>query len=341
MGTDCNRSEPAVRIDNCVSRWSEAAPTRYRCGPMSRRIEIELTSARPDGTWTWRAAGARAPKGVLDGSLLPAGAKIGSVLKADTDVELDGITILAVTTTKEKAEKAGLLDLIPSDKPFEASPSNSPSATAMIAATGRSSDRPPRRDGPSGDRRPRRDNDRHRAAKARSTRPRSSSRRIARPATGPVAIVPAAARGRIVARVPSAAPARTSPRRRSCRSDRSRSASNPAAPTATRCWPTFPKSSDPSPSELCRAAFRQFARQSTSRTSASRPRASPRCPPPVCCRWPSGCYRRLRVAEWLDRADAARPTSTSSISATCAALSPPEKTRWSPATNRPAQSPPS
>ena len=41
---------------------------------MSRRIEIELTSARPDGTWTWRAAGAQRPKGVLDGSILPAGA---------------------------------------------------------------------------------------------------------------------------------------------------------------------------------------------------------------------------------------------------------------------------
>ena len=86
---------------------------------MPRRIEIELTSARPDGTWTWRAAGAREPKGVLEGSLLPAGSKIGSVLKADTEVELDGITVLAVTTGKEKAEKAGLLDLLPSDKPFE------------------------------------------------------------------------------------------------------------------------------------------------------------------------------------------------------------------------------
>ncbi len=86
---------------------------------MSRRIEIELTSARQDGTWTWRAAGAREPKGVLDGSLLPTGAKIGSVLKADAEVELDGMTILSVTTTKEKAEKSGLLDLIPSDKPFE------------------------------------------------------------------------------------------------------------------------------------------------------------------------------------------------------------------------------
>ena len=38
---------------------------------MSRRLEIELTSERPDGTWTWRAAGARQPKGEMDGTLLP------------------------------------------------------------------------------------------------------------------------------------------------------------------------------------------------------------------------------------------------------------------------------
>src|SRR5450432_69947 len=107
MGTICNRSERAIGTENCATLWSEAAPTRYRCGPMSRRIEIELTSTRPDGTWTWRAAGARVPKGVLDGSLLPDGSKIGSVLKADAEVELDGMTILSVSTGKEKAEKSG------------------------------------------------------------------------------------------------------------------------------------------------------------------------------------------------------------------------------------------
>ncbi|MGZ4770111.1 MAG: hypothetical protein ACXVLX_15720, partial [Ilumatobacteraceae bacterium] len=87
---------------------------------MPRRIEIELTSARPDGTWTWRVAGAREPRGVLDGSLLPDGAKTGSVLKADAEVELEGYTILSVATAKDKAEKSGLLDLLETDKPFEA-----------------------------------------------------------------------------------------------------------------------------------------------------------------------------------------------------------------------------
>ena len=53
---------------------------------MPRRIDIELTSSRPDGSWTWRAAGAREPKGVLDGSILPGGANVGDELKVEVDV---------------------------------------------------------------------------------------------------------------------------------------------------------------------------------------------------------------------------------------------------------------
>ncbi|MGH9139454.1 MAG: hypothetical protein ACRD0G_20785, partial [Acidimicrobiales bacterium] len=63
---------------------------------MSRRIEIELTSARDDGTWTWRAAGARQPRGTVDGGILPAGAKVGDLLRVESEVELEGITITSV-----------------------------------------------------------------------------------------------------------------------------------------------------------------------------------------------------------------------------------------------------
>ena len=42
---------------------------------MSRRIDIELTSSRDDGTWTWRAAGAKQPKGTLDADLLYPGSQ--------------------------------------------------------------------------------------------------------------------------------------------------------------------------------------------------------------------------------------------------------------------------
>ncbi|MEO5723332.1 MAG: hypothetical protein ABIQ39_03930, partial [Ilumatobacteraceae bacterium] len=125
---------------------------------MSRRIDIELTSARPDGTWTWRAAGAREPKGVLDGALLPQDVKTGAVFKADAEFGLDGTTILAVSTGKEKSARSNVLEILPSDKPFE-------EVTSQLAGRDRGDrgdrgdrrDRPPRRDGDGPGRGPRRD----------------------------------------------------------------------------------------------------------------------------------------------------------------------------------------
>jgi hypothetical protein len=115
---------------------------------MSRRIDIELTSARSDGSFTWRAAGAREPKGIVDGGLLPAGAITGSVLRADAEFELDGITILSVTDPKGRpATKSGLLELIPTSTPFEA-------VTQQLARRERGDrpDRADRGDRPRGDR---------------------------------------------------------------------------------------------------------------------------------------------------------------------------------------------
>jgi hypothetical protein len=87
---------------------------------MSRRIEIELTSARPDGTWTWRAAGAREPRGVVDSSVLPDASKVGDVLRVEAESDLDGITILSVVHGRTKHEPSNVLTLLPDDKPFEA-----------------------------------------------------------------------------------------------------------------------------------------------------------------------------------------------------------------------------
>ncbi len=86
---------------------------------MSRRIEIELTSSRPNGTWTWRAAGAREPKGVLEGSVLSGGAKVGDVLKVEADFDIDGISILSIVAGKERVEKSNRLELLASEKPFK------------------------------------------------------------------------------------------------------------------------------------------------------------------------------------------------------------------------------
>lgn len=72
---------------------------------MSRRLEVELTSRRDDGSWTWRAAGAKQPKGVLDGDLLPKGAVAGDVLRVDAEFEVDGIFVTEVLPPKARSGK--------------------------------------------------------------------------------------------------------------------------------------------------------------------------------------------------------------------------------------------
>ncbi len=87
---------------------------------MSRRIDIELTSVLADGSWTWRAAGARKPNGQMDGSLLPPGSAVGDILKVEVEQMLDGIEIQSIVHSRQKAEDANILELLPSEKPFEA-----------------------------------------------------------------------------------------------------------------------------------------------------------------------------------------------------------------------------
>src|SRR4051812_13450945 len=79
---------------------------------MARRIEIELTSTRDDGTWTWRAAGAKQPKGVLEGGLLYPDAKVGDVVGADAEFEVEGITVTAVLPPKGKRAEPERLEVI-------------------------------------------------------------------------------------------------------------------------------------------------------------------------------------------------------------------------------------
>lgn len=114
---------------------------------MSKRIDIELTSNRGDGTWTWRAAGAKTPKGTLNGSILEADAKTGDTLKVEAEFDLDGVEILSLVKTKEKSVRGNMLQIIGSEKEFQP-------VTQKLAD--KSKDRKPKRDG---DRKPRRDGD--------------------------------------------------------------------------------------------------------------------------------------------------------------------------------------
>jgi hypothetical protein len=111
---------------------------------MARRMEIELTSKRDDGTWTWRAAGAREPKGTLDGALVPPAVQVGEVVKVEVEGFLDGISIVSVVPPKAARSEPERLDLLTPR-------SEGPLVTTRLART-------PRREGPrSADRRDRGD----------------------------------------------------------------------------------------------------------------------------------------------------------------------------------------
>ena len=76
------------------------------------RIEIELTSSKEDGSWTWRAVGAREPRGSLDGALLAKPAAVGDVLRVETDQFLDGMTVTAILPPRDKRGSPVLLELL-------------------------------------------------------------------------------------------------------------------------------------------------------------------------------------------------------------------------------------
>jgi hypothetical protein len=112
---------------------------------MSRRIEVELTSTREDGTWTWRAAGAKLPKGELNGSLLFDGAKVGDVVRADADFMMDGIDIIAVLAPKGARKEAERIEVVGTPRRDD-----EPLVTTKLAPKGRGGDRrdrKPRREG--------------------------------------------------------------------------------------------------------------------------------------------------------------------------------------------------
>jgi hypothetical protein len=85
---------------------------------MSRRIEIEITSLNGDVA-TWRAAGAKLPKGVLNSSLVPGGPVVGNVYRADVEQYMEGIEILSVMAPKTASPvdpRHERLELIPTTK---------------------------------------------------------------------------------------------------------------------------------------------------------------------------------------------------------------------------------
>ena len=106
---------------------------------MPRRIEIELTSSRDDGSWTWRAAGAKEPRGTVPATLLPGESKVGDVLRVDAEFFVDGIEITGVLPPKGTRQEPERLELLVPAK-------EEPLVTTTLTTRSRD-DRGPRREG--------------------------------------------------------------------------------------------------------------------------------------------------------------------------------------------------
>ncbi len=263
---------------------------------MSTRIEIELTSAGAEGQWTWRAAGAREPRGTVDGSLLPAGVSVGDQLKAETEQDLDGIHIVSIVVAKDRAERDGRLELLPSNERFE--PVVEVRATRDRHDSGHGRPRRDRDDrGDRGDRGPRgerrdRDRDRPRDSAGRSERPapterRGGPRREAEPGDD-------RRRQRPHFTPPPEIPQRPKPKRL-----------RPGKQHLAEVLAALPEEQRPV-AELALqglAAVRQRIREDNARLKAE---DKPPMPEATVLKMAEDLLPRLRVAEWLDRADAAK-----------------------------------
>ena len=67
---------------------------------MSRFTDIELTSQAADGSWTWRAAGARQPRGTVPSDLVPSGGRVGEIVRAELESGLDGVEVISIVAPK-------------------------------------------------------------------------------------------------------------------------------------------------------------------------------------------------------------------------------------------------
>lgn len=142
---------------------------------MARHIDIEITSKLDDDRFTWRATGAKEPRGTLDGSLLPGQVSAGAKLRAEIEVSIEGVEITkleAIGAVVKQAKRVETIELLGSGR-------QQAGVTWTLEAkkkTGRDGERKPRGEG---DRRPGRagGDSRDRGTRApRSGRPSSDRR---------------------------------------------------------------------------------------------------------------------------------------------------------------------
>jgi hypothetical protein len=260
---------------------------------MARRIEVELTSKVDDDTWTWRAAGARQPKGRLASSLLPAGAKVGDVVRAEVDEDIEGIIVLAILPPKEKRAEPERIVLIPrTDRP-------TPPVTTSRVERGPRPERGDRGDrGDRGERRDRgdrRDGDRNRERGPRTERPRADrSDRSERSARSERPDRPDRRQQRPARPKPEPAPERPKPKRLS-----------PGHTHRNNVLASLPPEQKPIAEQLLRGGI-PAVRQAIETQNAARlaDNEGPIKAEPLLT-LAEGLLPQLKVAEWRDRAEAA------------------------------------
>jgi hypothetical protein len=254
---------------------------------MSRRIDIELTSQTADGSWTWRAAGARQPKGVVEAALVPSGEKVGSVLLAEVEVSLEGIEVLSLSDAKpqrspEKSE--GRIEV-------RGTPKRAPDVSVVLAP---GSGRRRREDGDGGDRRDRRDR-RGRGDRDADARDDSGGER-----GGERGDRPRAASG----------PRRPGGRRPGERDGRPTRGERPAAPTSTvhrnAMLATLRPEQIPIAEQLLRGGLQAVRQAIEAQNTAAKSAGKPPVAGDALLAMADELSPTVRLAEWKDRASVAQ-----------------------------------
>jgi hypothetical protein len=260
---------------------------------MPSRIDVELTSARPDGTWTWRAAGAREPRGVVESSVLPDGAKVGDIFKVEATIALDGIEIHSVVPSRTHRKEAERIEIL-GGSDFQAV------TTSLVGKRARDDrdrgDRRERRDTRSADRRP--SGDRRTGGERRPSgdRPRpegeTSSRRPPREGDG--------ATSRPRRERPSFAPVPEVPQRPKPKRLKPGRAHRQALLAA------LPEEQQPIADQLFRAGLPGVRQALQDQNASLAAEGKPTIKPSGIESLAQDLLPRVRVADWLDRADAAK-----------------------------------
>jgi hypothetical protein len=249
---------------------------------VSPRISLELTSERADGTWTWRAAGARQPKGVLDGKLLPPGAGVGDVVRAEADIDIEGITVTTVLPPKGGRAEPERLEILGSGR-------EEPAVTSNVSGGGGRSGQ-----GRSTDERPARGPRRSEGPTARrSGPPRPGGGSTTRPATA----------GRPPERPRREPPVR--PPRPELPSRPKPKKLRPGHVHRDALMAQLPPEQQPIAEQVLRGGMPGVRTALNEQSVAARAEGRPEVPAAAVLAIAEGLLPRLRVADWLDRADAA------------------------------------